>query len=366
MKATLWKSPKYKKFTQERNKVLEQVNINTQTDVSRILYEALSHITGHISHMAIQGEINVESLKRLEKELEAYIGNQFSMYGHLITTRMKASRKNVFVLTYLGELEAVARATQKTKRLSRHDFKRKIQSQVNQNTINDQPLENRVWFALEKLKWKIIHSFITTSVSIADNPKEVVDAVKKAYPKLTGYKNPPRALKKIAEADKPKVKDDQEFDFYSDLTNDSDWELAVQAYKDTELPPSRMDVEASQYDPEAGYFRYNWELEQDMTDDFVQQVRDGQVDAASDLGVKDFVWVSIIDNKTCDECCLPRNGKTTSEIEKMLSTGELDKDECDATVPPAHPHCRCDIAPVGDTDEVTGPDWKSFGDWLNS
>lgn len=365
MKPTLWKSPKYRKFTQDRNKALEQISIHTQTDVSRILYEALDSITGFVSHMAIQGDINLTRLTSLKKLLEVYIDHQFSLYGFSISQKIRSSRKNVFVLTYIAELEAVARATQRTRRFNKHEFKRKIHDQINRSSINDQPLENRVWFALEKLKWKITQAFIA-SVSREDNPKEVVDAVKKSYPKLTGYKKPPRVLKKITESDRPKSKDDQEFDFYSDLTNDSDWELAVQAYKDTELPPSRMDTDAAQYDPEAGYFRYNWELEQDITDDFVQQVRDGQVSAASDLGVKDFVWVSIIDNKTCDACCLPRNGKTTSEIEKMLSTGELDKDECDATVPPAHSFCRCDLAPVADTDEVAGPDWKSFGDWLNS
>jgi SPP1 gp7 family putative phage head morphogenesis protein len=181
--------------------------------------------------------------------------------------------------------------------------------------------------------------------------------MKKAYPEIKTYRMPPRTLKPLKEAFRDEDAEKKEFEFYHDLTNDEDWELAVSAYKDTELPASRFDQEAM-YDESAGYMRYNWEIEQDLTDDFVSQVRDGQVQAANDLGIEEFVWGAIIDNKTCEECCLPRNGKTTSEIEKMGGG------DCDGTVPPLHPNCRCDIAPVASTDEVDGPDWKSFEEWL--
>lgn len=83
------------------------------------------------------------------------------------------------------------------------------------------------------------------------------------------------------------------------------------------------------------------------------------MDAAKEMGIKDFVWIAILDDRT-DECCWERSGKLTSEIEEMLASGKLDRDLCEAITPPAHPNCRCSLGPVSNIDPVEGPDWKSF------
>ncbi len=367
MKRTLWESLKYRKFTLERNKALEQINLNCQTDVSRMLFERLERITHFVSYMAIQEDISMMHLSYLVDQLRGYIDAQFLAAIPEMESRISRMRKATFTLTYLGELEAIARATKKTKYIMPHEFKARVKFQQAMNTILDKKWEVTLWIAFSRLKQRIIQKF-TAAVTLDKTPKEVVDAIKDAYPEASAYKRPPKVLKNLRESDK----DDQdgeaakkEFDFYAGLTTDEDWQLAVDAYKGTELPVSRFDNSPT-FDPDTGYARYNWEIEQDMTDDFVNQVRDGQVEAATELGVKDFVWVAVIDNKTCDACCLPRNGKTVTEIEAMLKSGELSEDECDAIVPPAHPNCRCDLAPIAITDEVEGADWKSFGEWLES
>lgn len=358
---TLLDSPKYKSFTKERNQALEQINLNTQLDVSRMLHTVLENITGNVSMMALTKDMSLSQMQSLSNQLKYFLDHQFSALIPEVVARIRRARKNTFVLTYFAELEAIARATQKTKKIPLHEFKAKLHKQMDASTLNGHKLMNRVWLAMNDLMRDILKAF-QKSVMKELPPVEIVQAIQAVYPPMIEYRKPPRALKPIREADS---KDGKEFDFYHDLTNDSDWEQAVQAYKDTELPASRFDSTPG-FDSESGYMRYSWELEQDMTDDFVQQVRDGQVDAANDLGVKEFVWVAIIDKKTCEVCCLPRAGKTTSEIEAMLSSGELDKEACDAVTPPAHPWCRCDVAPVASTDQVEGPDWKSFGDWLES
>ncbi len=337
---TLYASPKYCKFNIERNRALERINLHAQTDVSRMLFERLDRITGYISHMVLQGEVTIHQLHFISKQLDNYIDVQFLSLIPLIEPRILRMRKATFIITYLGELEAIARATKTVNYISPIEFKLALQDQMAKPTILNKKWNVTLWNALWTLKQKIIQT-LNRNVVQDKSPKEIVDAVKAAYPPITVYKRPPLVLKNLRESDS----DDQdrqttkkEFDFYGDVTTDEDWNLAVDAYKDTELPASRFDNNPS-FDPDAGYARYNWELEQDMTDDFVSQVRDGQVEAATALGVKDFVWVSVIDNKTCDACCLPRNGKTISEIESMLSSGELSEDDCDATSPPAHPNC---------------------------
>lgn len=360
---TLWNSSKYKRFVEDRNKAIEQINLHTQTDLSRLLFEALERVTHFVSHMGLEGKITIYNLEYLTRQFDAYVWQQFNQLLPLLLGRIQRMRKATYMLTYLSELEAIARATKRTKPLSVAQFKSDVAKQMHQDTILGQQWDARIWQILAKLRHTLLDAF-RRAIASERTPLEVSHAVQSAYPRIAGFRKPPRALKPLRESDKKKLEDEQEFDFYGNLIDENDWEFITDLYKDTELPPSRFD-QNPQFDPEAGYYRYNWELEQDVTDDFVSRVRAGQVQAANDLGVKDFVWVAIIDNKVCEECCLPRNGKTSSEIEKMLATKELDKEHCDAVVPPAHPNCRCDIAPVASTDEVEGPDWKQFQDWLD-
>lgn len=332
----LIESPKYKSFVQKRNKEIEQIQLNAQVDVSRLLFEALDNITGFISHQGIQGRLTLYNLDYLSKTVDAYIWQQFQKLLSLVLGRLKRMRRATFVITYLSELEAIARATQKTFQPSLHEFKMKLSEQEQKDLLTGQSWDNRLWLVFAKMRSEILIAF-QSAIARELTPLEIVEAVKKSYPQVKAYRLPPRPLKPLREADKPDDKK-KEFEFYFGLTNDADWDLSVAAYKDTELPPSRFDNQ-KYYDSEAGYMRYDWEIEQDITDDFVKQVRDGQVQAANDLGVKDFVWVAIIDKKTCDVCCLPRAGKTSSEIKQMLADGKLDKKACDAVVPPAHPNC---------------------------
>ena len=370
MKPTLYDSPKYKRFTLDRNKVLEEINNNAQTDVSRMAFEKFEAITGFISHMALEGQFgDIAHTNYLIKQAESFIDGQFHTLASKIAERVKRMRKATFIITYLGELEAIARATQKTHKIMPHQFYDKLKKQIDSKTILGQSLKLAFWGRLFYFKQKILQKLLS-GITQEKSPKEIVDGVKSVYPKVVAYKRPPIALKNLKEsdngsgdsADNPPKKS---FDFYGDLVSDADWDLAVDAYKDTELPATRFDSSAG-FDSDTGTYRYQWEVEQDLTDDFVNQVRQGQVEAATQLGVKDFIWVSVIDKKTCEVCCLPRNGKLVSEIESMLNSGELDANECDATVPPAHPNCRCDLAPSASTDEVEGPNWQEFGDWLES
>ena len=110
--------------------------------------------------------------------------------------------------------------------------------------------------------------------------------------------------------------------------------------------------------------RYSWEVEQDLVYDFVKSVRKGEIDAAKENGYNEFVWIAIVDKRT-DVCCLWRDGLTTKEIEKQLK-GRSKKERCnDAVTPPAHPNCRCRLAPV--TDALPSKPIKDLGDfetWL--
>jgi hypothetical protein len=112
--------------------------------------------------------------------------------------------------------------------------------------------------------------------------------------------------------------------------------------------------------------RYTWEVEQELTEDFVQSVRSGEQEAAKAQGINDFMWIAILDKAT-DECCALRDGHSSSEIEDMLDQGKLDSEDCDAIVAPGHFNCRCQSAPMtDDLPERVEIDYGSFDDWLGS
>lgn len=355
---TLLQSTKYKNFVSDRDKALEKINQNAQTDVSKILFEALNQIEGIVASLALKSEKNFLTSLASAQDLESKTLSIFSHIIYPIVGRMERMRKATFTLTHLSELEAIGQATQKTTQQSGYEFKNKLNVVAQSSTLTGEEMPERVWLSLMKLRSKILDSYRLAIVQ-KKTPKEILDKVRSAFPKTVTYVRPPRELKPFKEA--AQSLDDKK-EISTDFVDQDDWDLATDAYKDTELPPSRFDNELV---TDEGYHAYDWELTQDMTDDFVKQVRDGQVDAANDLGIEEFVWVAIIDNKT-DDCCLDRNGLTTSEIQDKLDSGDIDANECDATSPPAHPNCRCQLAPVASTDEVEGPDWKSFNDWLNS
>lgn len=366
---TLFDSPKYKSFISDRDKALEQILNHAQTDVSRILHDALSQIEGKIARLALQSNYNVLTMFSLTHSLEQSTLDIFSQIIYPITTRIQRMRKATFTLSTLGELEAIGQATQKQKVQSAHDFKQKLTKQENKLTLTDERLEERVWISLMRIRNSILEAFRLALIQKLE-PRLILEKTKAAFPSVKQYRLPPRTLKPIRESTHFKINaqdpnDDTPKEVSVDFVDPQDWEEMKDAYTSTELPPSRFDTD-NLTDDESKTLNYNWEIEQQMTDDFVSQVRDGQIDAANELGIQDFVWVAIIDEKTCEDCCVPRNGMTTSEIETALQNGDLDADDCDATSPPAHPNCRCQLAPVASTDEVQGPDWKSFGEWLNS
>lgn len=351
-------SKRYVHFIADRDRALEQMHNHAQRDVSRMLHTTLEQIEGVASRFAIKRDgINDFALGTA---FDTTLGDVFATLAPLIYNRFIRMRKAARLLAYAGELEAIGRATKRVPDYTaRVTTTHKITIE-NSRTLLDEDLLNKVRYDLAKLQMRLVGKFrLAVIQNLTD--AELVSKVAEAYPELVIYRRPPRELKPFREADDDIPK--KEF-ITTDILDPEDWDLILSSYKDSELPPSRFDQQST-FDPDKVMMRYNWEIEQDLTDDFVNQVRSGQVDAANQLGIQDFGWVAVIDNHT-DECCLQRNGKTTSEIEAGLSDGSIDSDLCDATSPPAHPNCRCSLAPVSNVDEVEGPDWQSFGDWLNS
>jgi hypothetical protein len=139
----------------------------------------------------------------------------------------------------------------------------------------------------------------------------------------------------------------------------------VADYTDEYIPETRAPEFVYDVKQDSGEYEewYGWEIEQEITNDFVTSVREGQETAAKENGVTDFVWIALLDSVT-DDCCRWRHAKTSQEIIDELKDKHAD-DECKAVVPPAHFNCRCDLAPMVDMPDEPPPDFGEFDKWLD-
>ena len=173
---------------------------------------------------------------------------------------------------------------------------------------------------------------------------------------------------KEAEVDPLKAKVDQETKQYAFGTvDDETWQDIVADYQKKYIPKFRgPDADTGILKPgEDEETYYGWEAEQNLTTDFVDKVRDGQIDAARENGINDFVFIAVIDDKT-DDCCLSKDGKLISELQD--NGGSNADGDCEGVIPPLHFNCRCTIAPVSDDLPEAEPrtTFEDFDTWLNS
>lgn len=350
------KSKNYRNFVNERDLGLESLLHKYQirvTDETNLAFTHIMQILSNNHERLINGTTSVEyidlELRRLFKNLE-----------HKIIGLYHQMRKSVYLMTFRSETQAIANTVQKkiTYKLDKHELDKFIKK--DHGDIGT--LEQRIEFGLSKLRNRIIDA---TKLGII-NKDERKDFVQRIFNQLPKRKkvNARKALKKIKEADQRQISQRLVVGF----TDDADWLQTLKDYQDpvsikNRSPDTFFDVETADgfkgYDPEVVY---GWEIERDMTHDFVVAVREGVVDAAKAQGITDFIVVSIIDDKTCEHCCgdygcIDFDGKTTSEIEKMTKGAQV--------TPPFHFNCRCSLAPFDkDLPELETSNQEDFDQWL--
>lgn len=282
-------------------------------------------------------------------------GPAVSKVSYLYKRLFRAS----YILSKSAEVEALAR--QGTKPFHLKSGRHKL-DQIGKKSFLGGSTQER----LEALAFQQVTNLLQAyqrSIIQEDTTADLKVRLSRALPQTATIRKR-RILRALTESDKkPENLLDSAIDV--DTLPDDEWEEMKSFYQEVQTgyrddPRLRNDLDAAEFA----------DLEREATEEFVSQVRDGEVDAARENGIDDFVWIAIIDKATCEECCEKRDGLTTSEIESKLKD-EWSDDDCDASVPPAHPNCRCTLGPI-DTqkaDEARGTndqDYKSVEEWLNS
>lgn len=345
------------KYLYRLDQVLDTLRLRAQ--------EVASHIgvTGPGAHFA----------KHRRDDFERRLSSWFEIAIQQTLALIVGLRRTTYMLTYMGQAEAMGRAWgRETKASMSHDELRLV---LHRDPIGGGSLHARIELSYHRLLRDVVDAFQLSQV-MESPTDEVLSRIARAFP---SKRKLPKRMAKLTEADKkaPKEKLDElgepivigvdVGDGFSHFVSEQEWDAAVEDYTADYVPRGRGPYdEVFDTGPEGeDLSRYHWEIEQEVTDDFVQSVRSGDVDAANENGVNDLIWISIIDRKTCEHCCMPRDGYTSKEIEEMLANGDLDASECDAIVPPGHRFCRCRSgAATDDLPEKVPPDFGSWDQWL--
>ena len=356
-------SARYRKFIAERDKALELLLNNARAmthDVLRGAFQSAKEKVAFRMASAPKDSMLVSGstfLDAVDKDLKT----EFNKAINLLASILVRLKLNAYTLAYTGECEAIAQARDKYGRVT---LKKDTAIEQAVSNWRGENIAARITLSLDRIRRKILDAVQLSRVA-GDGVAETLARVDRALPAGTWVVRPKRALKPIKEADPVRlgtmVSKRQPVDVAMGFIDEEMWQSMVGAYIEEFVPTYRFRVPTGKADADYRYL----DEERDLTEDFVHSVRSGQKKAAKDNGIKDMMWIAIIDAST-DECCIWRDGLSSSEIEDALK-GEHAGDECDVIVPPAHFNCRCTIAPILDTmPESPTIDAKEFEEWLNS
>jgi hypothetical protein len=364
-------SPAYKKWVLARDKALEQLHLNAQLrqtdEMRRGLTDVLLAAKAHYHDLKnLHQAHSVDRLEQIIKDLLRRTGDQLFLIHKMMKIRS-------YILAKSSETEIIAQLNPRKRIENKIDFSELLNKHAEESFAGGS-MYHRIQMYMDRLARKIVNQAQSSALNAPDEAAFLFDVLQ-SFPQRKVYKRPPRILKPklMTEADKtPKV------DIAIDILSENEWRDMVDDYLEEYIPKWRapeyvIDIPVTDPTIQATTGEevwYTWEFERDMTQEFVQAVRDGQIQSANDAGITDFVWIAILDSVT-DSCCRWRDGLLISEIESQLSQHEDEDDECrlenDGLVPPIHFNCRCTIAPV--TENIPDkPDdsSKDFESWLNS
>ena len=338
----------YRKFISQRDEYLEEYLRKANLRI----YDVTTHSLEHIEHVVASVFARIEH-KRFTSEgrfgimyLQAVVDENLSKLAVEIADIIAKMAKLTAKLSYYGEKEGLARKLGKTTDLKTYEPETNRFQYLSWASISLEKLSSKIKIAIER-------AYINEeSAQLAIERIKAVMPPTKTVHRKTLIKTP------VMEAE---IARDKKYSATVDSVNDDDWQELVDEYKSEHIPKYRY------YDRErTGQEKYSWEIEQAATEEFLAKVKDGTVKAANDLGVTDFMWVAVLDDRTRPEHA-KRDGLTSTEIQAKLND-EWSDDEDKGIVAPSGFNCRCRSVPyVPDKDEDTTTDFQAgdFFSWIN-
>lgn len=365
----LTESKAFVRFVAQRDAGLERVLAKYSVEISKIIDSIKLKAKEVASHMLITG-IDPSALKRNREAFEHQMRPMFQMAVERTTGLVLSLRRTTFVISAVGQAHAIAKVLDQEPKLKID--RTHIADHKDKEMQLGGDVRSRIDLAYSRLLRDLIDA-LQMSQTMGESPKETLSRIERASPRAVAQKRAKRVMARMSESGSVPVGTfrggSQGFDDDLMFFSPDEWDQAVEDYLADEVPFGRAPYDKVFYAEQTDegietYTRYQWQVEQEVTDDFIDSVRDGENEAANQAGIDDFQWLAITDSKT-DECCFDRDGLTITEIEEGLDNGSIDGDECDATSAPGHFKCRCRMAPMSkDMPEESEPDFGAFDAWI--
>jgi hypothetical protein len=364
--------PKYKRWVKARDQVLEVLHTKAQLQSADIMRKTLTNTL--LAAKAFHHQLKTHdhhSIEAFDHHLKAVFHDAGISLYHIILHL----RRTTYTLAKASEAEIIAQVSP-GKRIAGKVTTADVHAIQGGNSFAGGPLYPRIRMYLNRMRSRILNQAQASALHSKSDHEFLLD-VMASFPKARRIQRPKRILKPaLMEADSLPSSVGREYSLGDDasasidMVDEQAWQDMLAAYTDEFVPAWRAPEYIVDFPtlPENESW-YAWEFERDLTNEFVQSVRDGQIDAAQENGITDFVWIAVVDGVT-DACCLWRDGLLVSEIEDRLDEHEGEDDECDVEgdglTPPIHFNCRCTLAPATDYIPEKPDDGKvEFDDWLN-
>ena len=372
--------PKYKKWVKARDQVLEVIHTKAQLQTADFMRKLLSQTMMVAKAYYVQLKSgDHHAIENFDNHLTAHFHEGAINLFHVLLRL----RRNAYTLAKSSEAEIIAQVSPK-KHVRASVTVADVHAIQNGNAMAGGPVSSRINLYLARLRRRIVNQAQTSAIASPTEQDFLIDVLN-SFPRARRVQRPKRILKpqlmeSMREDDALPSSVGRTYQLGDgveasiDLVDEDAWNDMLSAYMDEFVPQWRAPEYVVDYpwtsmtDPEETW--YAWEFERDLTNEFVQSVRDGQIDAANENGITDFIWIAVVDGVT-DECCLWRDGLLVSEIEAQLDEHEGEDDACnidgDGLTPPIHFNCRCTLAPATDYIPEKPDDGKvEFDEWLNS
>ena len=365
----LWnEQPAYKKWVKARDRALEQLHARAQQESSdvmrKVLTDTLMIAKAYYPQMKDGNSYGVDSLEHMLKSVFSVAVTQ--LYHVLVALRSRS-----YTLSKSSEAEIIARMSHGKHVVTniRHDH---LQKAKYKPTMAGGQAVQRLNHYMDRMRRKIVSFAQGAALNAPDQTAFLIDVMQCFPKKKMVRKHPRRILKPELMEATHVISDDPAAEVSIDNIDDAAWQDMLDSYMTDYVPQWRDPAFVVDLPNPSGTVQadgtevyYAWEYENDITNEFVQSVRDGQKDAATENGITDFVVISIIDSHTCDNCCgdfgcADFDGLLVSEVEEM--TGG------DQTTPSYHPGCRCTLAPATENvpDKPDDNMNQVFDDWLST
>ena len=347
-------SSRYRKFIAARDRALEVMLNKARAQMHDVLRGTFQAVKERIAlrfsnTMPVASTFDASGfLDSIDKEIEKEFAKAANLIGGIFLTM----KMNCYTLALAGECEAIGQAMDEMVKV---EITKDAALENAVTNFNEENLPARIRYAFDKLRRKIMNAVQLSRVQ-GSSVAEALERIDRALPAGAFVKRPPRVLKPLKEAGAKEPLADLAVGFYDEAT----WKQAVDYYLQAFVPTYRFRGPAADVD----YFYRTWELEKDLTHEFVDTVRQAARDGAAINGITDFQWIAVLDDHTCEECC----GEYGCGDFDTLSTREIEKmTRGEVVAPPAHYNCRCTIAPMLEyVPELPQSNAKEFDEWLNS